>query len=296
MKKLLLFAPALLLLSCGGNSEEKDYEETEYDIKIGEFLEDKSWKPERTESGLYIYKENEGSDEKPNLDSYLTLIYEGRLLDGTVFDGTNGAPVTFPFPVSGLIEGWQEGIPMFGKGGKGKLVIPPDLGYGDRDMGVIAPNSILVFDIEIVDFRQTPPPPPDYTPEILSYMLDQKLDTAKAIKTESGMFIIPDSFGGEEKPTIEHYLTLNYEGYLLDGTSFDGTGGTPTTFPFPLANTIGGWQEGIPYFGKGGKGKLIIPPYIGYGEMGSQDGSIPPNAILVFDIEIIDFTSTPNAQ
>ena len=296
MKKIFLLTPLLLLFACSGESEEKDYKETEYDIKISEFLEDKNWKPERTESGLYVYLENVGSDEKPNGDSYLTLNYEGRLLDGTIFDGTNGQPVSFPFPVNGLIKGWQEGIPHFGKGGKGKLIVPPDLGYGDQDLGDIPANSVLVFDVEIIDFADAPPPPPDYSPEIISYMLNEGLDTSKAIVTESGLYILPENLGGEEKPTVDHFLTLNYEGYLLDGTSFDGTGGEPTTFQFPLANTIQGWQEGIPYFGKGGKGKLIIPPYIGYGERGSQDGSIPPNAILVFDIEIIDFSVVPPGQ
>jgi FKBP-type peptidyl-prolyl cis-trans isomerase FkpA len=296
MKKLFLFAPVFLLFACGGETEEeeKDYIETEYDKKISEFLEDKSWKPERTGSGLWVYVENEGSEEKPNDGSYLTLIYEGRLLDGTVFDGTNGNQVSFPVPVSGLIEGWREGIPYFGRGGKGKLIVPPELGYGDQDLGPIPGNSVLVFDMEIIDFADAPPPPPDYSSEIINYMNEQGLDTADAIVTESGLYIMIEDAGSDDKPTVDHFLTLNYEGYLLDGTSFDGTGGEPTTFGFPLAQTIKGWQEGIPYFGKGGKGKLIIPPYLGYGDRDS--GSIPANSILVFDIEIIDYSVVPPAQ
>ncbi len=286
MKQLYPLAFSAILISCGG--EEKDYVETEYDIDIAKYLEDKDWEPVRTESGLYIYKEIPGSADKPNLESYLTLKYTGYLLDGTVFDGTHGEATTFDFPVSALIGGWQEAIPQFGRGGKGKLIIPPDLGYGDKPAGIIPANAILAFDIEIVDFTNEPPMPviTDFSAAIEEYIATEGIEGMT--KTESGLYIKIDEAGSEEKPTLDSYLTLNYEGYLLDGTSFDGTGGTPTTFPFPVSGLIAGWKEGIPKFGKGGHGKLIIPPDLGYGP--NDTPTIPGNSILVFDMEIIDFT------
>ena len=78
--------------------------------------------------------------------------YNGTLLDGTKFDGNDN----FNYPLSSLIPGWQEGIPYFGKGGKGILLIPPHLGYGDRPNGDIPANSILRFDIELFDFTEDP--------------------------------------------------------------------------------------------------------------------------------------------
>jgi FKBP-type peptidyl-prolyl cis-trans isomerase len=298
MKKLLFLAPCLFLMACGEDAEEKkDYIETEYDIQISEYLEDKDWEPIREDNGMYIYTEVEGEGQKPGLQDYLSLSYEGRLLDGTVFDGTEGNVITFPFPLEGLIKGWQLGIPHFGKGGKGTLIIPPDLGYGDRAGGPIPANSVLVFDIEIVDYSPTPPAPEidmsvDYSSEIDAYIASEKLTGFE--KSETGLYIKVNEAGSDEKPTVNSFLTLNYEGYLLDGSSFDGTKGTPTTFPFTLGNTILGWQEGIPLLGKGGKGSLIIPPYLGYGDRDSPD--IPAHSILVFDIEIIDFTDTPAGQ
>lgn len=286
MKKFLYILPALALLSCGGGESSEDQTpENPIDAEIQEFLKDKDWKPERQESGLYIYKEVEGSAEKPNSESYLTLNYEGRLLDGTVFDGTNGSPVTFDFPVSGLIDGWQEGIPQFGKGGKGKLIVPPNLGYGDREVGFIPASSILVFDIELIDFAQEPPMPEDYSEEIEAYIQENKMGEFE--KTESGLYMQIKNEGGE-KPTLDHFLTLEYKGYLFDGTVFDGTDGEPITFSFPLGQTIEGWREGIPNIGKGGNGVLIIPPHIGYGDRAS--GDIPANSVLVFEITIHDFS------
>ncbi len=288
MKKIIAFASlSLIMLGCSNEPEKKDYEETEYDVKISEFLKDKDWAVERQESGLYVYVEEAGSDEKPDLNSFLTLNYKGYFLDGTVFDGTDGTPTTFPFPVSNLIKGWQEGIPFFGKNGKGRLIVPPTIGYGVDGGGPIPPNKILVFDIEIIDFQSEKPTPKrvDYTPVIESYMKENNID---AKPTGSGLYIAIENEGGDEKPNLNSFLTLNYEGYLLNGNKFDGTDGTPTTFPFPMSNLIAGWQEGIPYLGKGGKAKLLIPPYLGYG--GQDRPNIPANSVLVFDVEIIDFT------
>jgi FKBP-type peptidyl-prolyl cis-trans isomerase FkpA len=57
------------------------------------------------------------------------------------------------FPLYQLIEGWQIGIPKFGKGGKGKLLVPSRLGYGSSDRGSIPANSTLIFDIELLDWK-----------------------------------------------------------------------------------------------------------------------------------------------
>lgn len=285
-KKLLFIAPALLLFACG-----PDYEETEYDIEIGEYLDDKDWETDRQESGLYVYTEEAGSEEKPGSEDFLTLSYKGYLLDGTVFDENNA--ITFPFPLSGLIEGWQEGIPFFGRGGKGKLIIPPDLGYGSEDVGPIAANSVLVFDIEIIDFTSTPPPPPapiDFSETIEAYMLENNIEGS--IKTDEGLYISIEEAGSDEKPTLTDFVTIYYKGYLLDGFIFDQT--EEETRTFPLNGLIAGWQIGIPYVGKGGKVKLIIPPHIGYGPQ--DNGDIPGNSVLVFEIELVDFSDVAPAQ
>ena len=294
MKKLLFIAPAFFLFACGETVEEKDYIETEYDIKIGEYLEKKKLTADRQESGLYVSVEAEGSDEKPVLENFVTINYTGYLLDGTVFDSNGETPVTFP--LANLIEGWQEGIPHFGKGGKGKLIIPPSMGYGERDSGPIPGNSVLVFDIEVFDFSNTPPPPVivktgDFSPQIKEYITEKGIEGME--ETESGLFMSIENAGSEEKPGLGDFLTLTYTGYLLDGTVFDGTE-EAITFSFPMSQLILGWQEAIPSLGKGGKAKLIMPPYLGYGD--NDMGDIPANSILVFDLEIFDFSSTPPAQ
>lgn len=285
MKKTILASAVLsIMISCGSPEHDLNYEPTKYDSLAIEFLDNKGWEAERLESGIHVYVENKGNDEKPKVTDYVTIHYKGYLMDGTLFDGTQDQSATFQ--LGGLIEGWQQGIPQFGKGGKGVLIIPPSLAYGERGVGPIPPNSMLYFEIELVDFSSNPPAPAprvDYTQEIESYINEKGWD---AKPTGSGLYVVVENEGGSEKPQISQNVTIFYKGYLLDGTVFDGTKDeTPATFP--LSGLIAGWQEGIPFFGKKGKGKLIIPPYLGYGSR--ESGPIPASSVLVFDIEVVDF-------
>ena len=102
---------------------------------------------------LYYIIDEPGSRIRPTESSTVSVIYKGYLTDEdtTVFDSSNGLPRTFP--LSGVIQGWKEGIPIFKEGGKGTLFIPCNLGYGERQSGQIPPSSVLIFDIELVDVQ-----------------------------------------------------------------------------------------------------------------------------------------------
>ena len=105
----------------------------------------------------------------------------------------------------------------------------------------------------------------------------------KAQKTPEGVYYIVEKEGSAEKPKLTSTVTVGYKGYYLDGVSFDSN----TKTSFPLYGVVAGWQIGIPKFGKGGKGILLIPSAYGYGPKGNQ--SIGPNTVLIFDIEVFDF-------
>lgn len=120
--------------------------------------------------------------------------------------------------------------------------------------------------------------------EIQKYLSDKGLT---ATTTDSGLHYIITQEGTGGHPTLQNTVTVKYKGYLLDGTVFDETTGAQTA-TFPLTNLIKGWQEGIPLLKKGGKGTFLLPSVLGYGPQGSS-GSIPPNAPLVFEIELVNF-------
>lgn len=161
---------ALLLIACNNQTnEEFEVPETEtirekitpqpvaekqlVDTILMNYLKTKSWlNDEPHESGVYIVIDEPGTGkERPGLTDEITLFYKGYLMNGQQFDGTKEIPMTFA--LNELIKGWQIGIPHFGKGGKGKLIIPPHLGYGKYDSGPIPGNSTLLFEIELVDWN-----------------------------------------------------------------------------------------------------------------------------------------------
>jgi FKBP-type peptidyl-prolyl cis-trans isomerase FkpA len=111
-----------------------------------------------TASGLQYEVITAAKGPHPKESSNVTVHYRGTLLDGTEFDSsyTRGTPVSFP--LNNVILGWTEGVQLMAKGAKYRFFLPPALGYGDRGAGDrIGPNSLLIFEIELISFDDTPP-------------------------------------------------------------------------------------------------------------------------------------------
>jgi len=107
-----------------------------------------------TESGLQyeVLKKGEG-DETPNSKTVVTCHYEGRLINGKIFDSSYKRNQTASFPLNRVIAGWTEGLQLMNKGSKYRFYIPSELGYGNRAMGRDIPaNNTLIFDVELIDF------------------------------------------------------------------------------------------------------------------------------------------------
>ena len=144
-----LFVFGLLTSSCKKN---KKVSQTEVDEDIiTKYIANNNLDAKATGSGLYYVISVAGSGAQPNASSNVTVKYKGTLTDGTVFDQSTSAGATFN--LSGVIKGWQEGIPLFKKGGKGILLIPSALGYGDQATGKIPAASVLIFDVELLDVK-----------------------------------------------------------------------------------------------------------------------------------------------
>jgi FKBP-type peptidyl-prolyl cis-trans isomerase len=104
-----------------------------------------------------IVQPGQGPSPKPN--DTVTVHYTGTLLDGTVFDSSRERNKPEEFPLDAVISGWTEGIQKINKGGKIKLYVPSQLAYGDEGRPGIPPGSTLLFDVELLDFKPTPPAP-----------------------------------------------------------------------------------------------------------------------------------------
>lgn len=142
----LLLTFSLLAWGC----QKEDQNEIDRNI-ILQYLADNNLTAVEDPSGLFYIIEVPGGEAKPVLANEVTVRYKGYLPDGTVFDQTSGTN-TITFPLRNVIVGWQLGIPKLGRGGSGVLLIPSRLGYGDRRTGSIPANSVLIFEVDLVNF------------------------------------------------------------------------------------------------------------------------------------------------
>ena len=128
--------------------------------KIGaEFLAANAKKQgvQTTQSGLQYQILKPGTGPSPKANSIVKVNYEGRLIDGTVFDSSIARNQTAEFQVSQVIQGWTEGLQLMKEGAEYRFFIPAQLGYGQIGSGdVIEPNSTLIFDIELIEILAKP--------------------------------------------------------------------------------------------------------------------------------------------
>jgi FKBP-type peptidyl-prolyl cis-trans isomerase len=111
---------------------------------------------------------------------------------------------------------------------------------------------------------------------------------AQRVESPSGLahYDLVEGDGATPK-SASSTVKVHYSGWLLDGTKFDSSVDRGQPIDFPLNGVIAGWTEGVQSMKVGGKRKLIIPSELGYGAQGAG-GAIPPNATLVFDVELLD--------
>ncbi len=266
MNKLMIGLLTLVMLfGC------KDDEAPDPDLQIADYVASEGLNVTTTASGLRYEFQEEGTGDLPVSNSILSITFTGKLTDGTVF-----STVTTPFEayITNQIAGLQEGFRLMRSGSQATFIIPPDLAFGDAAAGDIPPNSVIIYEIALIEIDNR------VQDEIDQYIEDNNLTVTE---TAEGLFYLLNEQGDTGKPNIDSSIEINYVGKFTDGEVFDENG--PITFE--LSGLIRGWQLGIPLMGRGGDGVFIIPPQLGYGQAGR--GDIPGDAVLIFDIELLDF-------
>lgn len=136
-------------------------------VTLGDYLKEKKITAVSAPMGTLVEITNPGSGAACDSGKFVSVMYTGQTLAGKKFDsnvdttfGHAGQPFIFQIGSRGAIQGWDDGLRMFKKGGKGRLFIPSSLGYGKTGAGdQIKPNENLVFDIEVVDVTDKAPQP-----------------------------------------------------------------------------------------------------------------------------------------
>ena len=221
----------------------------------------------KTASGLStkVLKPGTGKDH-PVKEDLVTIQYTGWTTDGKMFDSSvvQGKPATFG--VSRVIAGFSEGLQLMVPGEKRRLWIPEALAYKGQEG---RPKGMLVFDVELIDMPNRPPP-------------DVKAAPSDAKKTASGLVyrVLKEGTGGRH-PKPSNKVTVHYTGWTTDGKMFDSSvvQGRPATFQ--VDGVIAGWTEGLQLMYEGEKARFWIPEKLAYG------GKSAPYGMLVFDVELL---------
>jgi len=126
--------------------------------------------------------------------------------------------------------------------------------------------------------------------------LEQQAAMEGAVRTDSGIVITEIEAGDGESPTAADVVMVHYHGTLRDGTVFDSSveRGQPATFP--LGNVIPCWTEGVQTIQVGGKSRLVCPPNLAYGPSPPPGSGIPPNAALIFEVELLDIVAAEQPE
>lgn len=203
-----------------------------------------------------------GKGAQAQAGDLVTVEYTGKLKsNGKQFDSSRGRePFTFLLGAGQVIKGWDKGVAGMKVGGKRVLTIPSALGYGASGAGGdIPPNADLVFDVELLSIDRV------------------KVETLQAGKGKGAA--MGDS------------LKVHYKGSLTNGKEFDNSFKRGEPFPVTLGVTglIPGFTQGLIGIKVGEKRKITIPSKLGYGARGAG-GVIPPNADLVFELELVELT------
>jgi FKBP-type peptidyl-prolyl cis-trans isomerase len=222
--------------------------------------------------------------------SSVAVLYTGHLLDatGTVFDASakHSNPLLTFVPGGGqIIPGFDEGVLLMHVGDKAEFLMPSALGYGTKSVSGIPANSVLRFEVEVVDV-------PTYDENLItSYLATKSITTAQ--KQTSGLYFLPVTTNANAvRPAIGNTVTVLYTGHLFDATGsvFDASSlhnNTPISFTFGRGQLITGFEEGIALMHKGDKAELLMPSALAYGVQGSS-GGIGANTALRFEVEIVD--------
>jgi FKBP-type peptidyl-prolyl cis-trans isomerase FkpA len=153
MRSITLFFSMILALVLTGcsNKNKDDHRCTtaaEDDSTMQSYISTNAITATKHASGLYYQIIDPGSGAAPTISSTVKATYTGKFTNNTSFDSG-----TASFPLGNVIAGWQIGIPLIKQGGKIKLIIPPYLGYGCYDYSGIPGNSVLVFDVELLEVK-----------------------------------------------------------------------------------------------------------------------------------------------
>ena len=231
------------------------------------------------DSGLRYERLREGSGEPAGPGTVAQVHYRARVAGREeAFDDSYERGVPYQFPVDGrnVLPGWRAAVQLMRVGERGRITMPPELAFGAAGYGdVVPPHATLVFEAELVGVR---PADPNRPPPLADSLL-------RAVAP--GVHVYDWTVGTGRSLHDGLRATVHYTGWVAGGDKFDSSrdNGEPYTFWVDEA-PLPSWSEALAGMQVGGLRRIVVAPEQAYGASGA--GPIPPNATLVFDVELLD--------
>ncbi len=235
-------------------------------------------KQKKTEKGLLYEIIEEGTGTKLAADEQFVADYAifsptGKLVDCSAMRGQplKGTRASFRIPFM------NEGLGLLSEGSRCIFEVPPALGFGERPMPGLKANDPTIWDIKVLKVMRPLPLPEYYMP---------RADVLKTTATGLQYEVIKEGTGNSPTKTAE--VTVHYTGWFTDGRVFDSSYARGEPASFAVTGVIPGWTEGLQLMKEGSIYRFVIPGKLAYGADG-MPGRIPPNATLIFHVELLKF-------
>lgn len=280
-------ASALLATACT-NSEDRASVNDPFETYLP--WDDTASEVQSADNGLQyiVLKEGKTGGASPTAADTVRVNYEGRVPSGEKFDSSYDRGKPSMFQVNRVIPGWTLGLQMMSEGDEYLFYIPNALAYGNAPRGdVIKAGDDLIFRVELIEVVE----PKTADAEAWAKYTPWPSDAPEIVKTGSGLEYVVLASGDPAGPSPENgeMVAVHYEGRLAEtGETFDSSFARNNPELFPSDRLIPGWVEGLALMKPGDRWLMYIPSEIGYGAEGTPGGPIPPNATLMFEVELLD--------
>lgn len=285
--------------------EEKRREES---LKLAAYLEKNSISTEALPSGLIFIPLKEGSGKRPDTGEMCRVYLKVEVLDGDLLYNNfeNGDPIDVEYGKGFDTDGFREGLGRLKVGGKAKLIVPSNIGVGERGMQGVPAFTTLVYEIQLDDIKSVKEVKKDRAERKKAKEAEiarlkeieperiQKYLVANDIQqqpTESGLYVVELISGNGVKPVNGDVVKLHYTLFTIEGEKLDSSydRDEPIQVTLNQNQVIKGWEEGIQTISEGGKSRIIMPSSLAYGE--GQNGKILPYSPLIFEIELLEIVN-----
>ena len=285
--------------------EEKRQEES---LRLAAYLDKNNISTEALPSGLVFIPLKKGYGKKPDTGEMCRVYLKVEVLDGDLLYNNfeKGDPIDVEYGKGFDTEGFMEGLGKLKVGGKAKLIVPSEIGVGERGMQGVPAFTTLVYEIQLDDIKSVEEVKKDRAerkkakeaeiarlkeiePErIQKYLITNNVQQQP---TESGLYVIELITGNGEKPVNGDVVKLHYTLFSIEGEKLDSSydRDEPIQVTLNQNQVIKGWEEGIQTLREGGKSRFILPSSLAYGK--GQNGKILPYSPLIFEIELLEIVN-----